>query len=99
MDTPEHSPTPPRPTPADVNRAVSAALVAGGSSEELERIIRAYVRALKDAAVPPEQALKRVKTLVGVPTVTPAPTPGPPASERLAKMVMGWFVAEYYRAD
>ena len=78
---------------------MAAALVPGGSTEDLERIIRAYVRALKDAAVPPEQALKRVKTLVGVPTVTPPPTPGPPASERLAKMVMGWFVAEYYRAD
>jgi len=99
MDTPEHSDTPPRPIPADVTRAVSAALEAGGSTEELERIVRAYVRALKAADVPPEQALKRVKTVVGVPTVTPLPVPGPQGSERLATLVVAWFVAEYYRAD
>jgi hypothetical protein len=99
MDTPEHSPTPPRPIPADVSRAVAAALATEGSTEELERIVRAYVRALKDAAVAPEQALKRVKAVVGVPTTTPLPTPAPQASERLAKLVVGWFVAEYYRAD
>jgi len=99
MDTPEHAPTPPRPLPAEVTRAVTAALAVGGSTEELERIIRTYVRALKAAAIPPEQALKRVKTVVGVPTVTPLPTPGPQGSERLATLVVRWFVAEYYRAD
>lgn len=99
MDTPDQTPTPPRPLPADVARAVTAALAAGGSTDELERIIRTYVRALKAADVPPEQALKRVKTVVGVPTVTPLPIPGPQGSDRLATLVMAWFVAEYYRAD
>ena len=92
-------PTPPRPLPADVGRAVAAALVTGGSTAELERVVRGYVRALKIASVPPEQALKRIKEVVGVPTATPLAPPDPLRSDRLVQDVVGWFVAEYYRAD
>lgn len=99
MHTPEHHPTPPRPIPADVNRAVAAALGVSGSTRDLEQIVRAYIRALKDTGIAPEQALKRVKTVVGLPTMTPLPIPGPVASDRLSGLVISWFVAEYYRAD
>jgi hypothetical protein len=91
--------TPPHPQPADVGRAMSAALATGGSTAALERLVRGYVRALKDADVAPEQALKRVKDVVGVSTVTPLPGRGPLASDHLADDVVAWFVAEYYRAD
>ena len=95
----ENHRTPPRPRPADVGRALAAALVTGGSTTDLERLVRAYVRALKDADVPPEQALKRVKDVVGVSTVTPLAGRGPLPSDGLADDVVAWFVAEYYRAD
>ena len=97
MET-EH-PTPARPQPADVGRAVADALVTGGSTEDLERVVRSYVRALKQADVPPEQALKRVKETVGVSTVTPLPGRGSLPSDQLGDRVVAWFVAEYYRAD
>lgn len=98
---PKHreQPTPPRPEPADVGRAVRAALVAGASPAELRGIVCDYVRALKRAGLPPEQALKRVKAVVGVPTVTPLPERGLSPADRLAGDVVEWFVAEYYRAD
>jgi len=93
-DSRQH-PTPPRPVPADVGRAVAAALVAGGSAAALQGVVTEYVRALRMAGVPPERALKRVKDVVGVSIVTAAlPTP----SDRLASQVVEWFVAEYYRA-
>ena len=95
----QHHRTPPRPQPADVGRAVTAAFTTGGSTSELERLVRAYVRALKDADIPPEQALTRVKEVVGVSTVTPLPERGPLPSDGLADDVIAWFVAEYYRAD
>lgn len=95
----EHHWTPPRPQPADVGRALATAIVTGGSTMDLEHLVRAYVRALKNADVPPEQALRRVKDVVGVSTVTPLPVSGPLASNRLADDVIAWFVVEYYRAD
>ena len=55
----QHHRTPPRPLPADIRRAVAAA-VAGGSSTELERLVRDYVRALNDAGLAPERAVTRV---------------------------------------
>ena len=94
-EDPRH-PTPPRPAPAAVQRAVAAALVTGGSTAELERIVRDYVRELRVASL---AALKRVKDVVGLATVTPIEGRGPLASERLAVDVVAWFVAEYYRAD
>ncbi len=97
-EDPRH-PTPPRPVPAAVGRAVAAALVTGGSTEELERIVRDYVRELRVASLAPEEALKRVKDVVGLSRVTPIAGRGPLASERLAVDVVAWFVAEYYRAD
>jgi hypothetical protein len=96
-ETPQH-PTPPRPLPVDVTRAV-AALLTGGSASEMEKLVRAYVRALRAAGLPPEQALRRVKEVVGVATVTPLPVRDVRASERLADDVVAWFVAEYYRTD
>jgi hypothetical protein len=44
--------------------------------------------------VPPEQALPRVKEMVGLASPTP-----PHAFDRVATQVAQWFVAEYYRAD
>ena len=84
---------------ADVGRAMAAALVTGGSTAELERVIREYVRALREANVPPERALPRVKDLIGGSTITPLPGRGPLPSDRLADHVVAWFVSEYYRAD
>jgi hypothetical protein len=97
-EAPRH-PTPPRPLAPDVGRAVAAAVAKGGSSAELERIVRAYVRALKNAEIPPEQALKRVKEVVVTPTLMADPQRGRAAPERLADDLVAWFVAEYYRAD
>jgi len=95
---PEH-PTPPRPQPDDVGRAVAAAIGSSGSSAELRRIVVSYVRALKGAGLPPEAALRRVKEVVGVTaTVTPIP-PGPLPSDQLSREVVRWFLAEYYRPD
>lgn len=75
---------------------MSAATAKGGSTAELEGIVRTYARALKTAEVPPEQALNRVKDVVRTPPSAHAPaTP----AERLAGDVVAWFVAEYYRAD
>ena len=85
--------------PAAVGRAIDAALVTAGSTAELERIVRDYVRELRVARLAPEQALKRVKEVVGLSTVTPIAGRGPLASDRLAVDVVAWFVAEYYRAD
>jgi hypothetical protein len=95
-EDPRH-PTPPRPVPAVVGRAIAAALVTSGSTAELERIVRAYVRALRTADVAPEQALKRVKDVVGLTMVAPSTASTP--ADRLAAEVVAWFVAEYYRAD
>ncbi len=95
---PEH-PTPPDPGPANVGRAVADALVTGGSTADLERVVRAYVRTLRDADVPPERALMRVKDAVGVSRVTPLPARGAPPSDHLGDRVVAWFLAEYYRAD
>ena len=88
-------PTPPAPMPADIGRAVGAALMTGGMSADLERLVRAHVRDLRRADVPPEQALRRVKDAVGVSPATPASG----ASDQLRDSVVAWFVAEYYRAD
>jgi hypothetical protein len=96
MTGPEaHIPTPPRPHPADIRGAIATA-VAGGPAAELERLVREYVRALKAADVPPEQALTRVKAVVAV---APSASPPPSRSSDLATDVVRWFVAEYYRAD
>ena len=92
-------PTPPRPLAPDVGRAVAEALATGGSSAELERIVRAYVRSLKNAAIPPEQALRRVKEMVGTATTPTLPGRARNATEQLAHDLVAWFVAEYYRAD
>ena len=89
MHADEHHRTPPRPQPADVGRAV-AAVTASGSTAEIERIVRAYVRALKAANVPPEQALKRVKDVVGVPSIAASP----PQPHRLGDDLVAWFVAD-----
>jgi hypothetical protein len=97
-EVPRH-PTPPRPLAPDVGRAIAAATAKGGSSAELERIVRTYVRALKSAEVPPEQALRRVKDVVRTPTPAAIPERGPGGPERLADDLVAWFVAEYYRAD
>jgi hypothetical protein len=101
MTAPENprDPMPPRPVPAAVGRAIAAALVTGGSTAELERIVRDYVRDLRVASLAPEQALKRVKDVVGLSTVMPIAGRGPLTSDRLADEVVRWFVAEYYRAD
>ena len=90
-------PTPTRPVPADVGRALAAAAVTGGSTTDLECIVREYVRALKRAGIAPEQALKRVKDVVRVSTVLPIVARSP--ADRLPDQVVAWFVAEYYRAD
>ena len=97
-EDPRH-PTPPRPVPAAVRRAIAAALVTGGSTAELERIVRDYVRELRVASLTPEEALTRVKDVVGLSRVTPIAGGGPLASDRLAVDVVAWFVAEYYRVD
>jgi hypothetical protein len=94
----EHHPTPPRPHPADVMRALAAVSVRG-SSAELERLVRAYVRALRTADVPPERALVRVKAAVGAPSVTPIPGHASTPLDRVGDDLVKWFVAEYYRAD
>lgn len=96
---PAEYPTPPRPQPADVGRAVAAALVTGGSPAELRVLVCAYVRDLKNAGLPPEAALKRVKEVIGVTAVTPIPEKDPLPSDRLASDVVRWFVAEYYRTE
>src|SRR5690349_21067797 len=97
-EAPRH-PTPPQPLDVDVGRAVAAAIAKEGSSAELEGIVRTYVRALKNAEVPPEQALKLVKDVVGTPTLTTIPGRGRHDPERLADDLVTWFVAEYYRTD
>ena len=97
-ELPRH-PTPPHPAPADVACAMDAALARDGSSAELERIVRAYVRALKNTDVPPEQALKRVKDLVGLSRVTPIGGRGAQPPDQFAGDVVAWFVAEYYREN
>jgi len=97
-EDPRH-PTPPRPERAAVGRAIAAALVTGGSTADLERIVRNYVRQLRVAGLLPEEALTRVKDVVGLSTVTPIAGRGPLASDRLAVDVVAWFVAEYYRVD
>ena len=97
-EAPRH-PTPPRPLAADVGQAMVTAIAKGGSSAELERIVRTYVRALKNAEIPPEQALKRVKDLVGTPRLTAIPERGGRSCTGLADDLVAWFVAEYYRAD
>ena len=97
-DAPRH-PTPPRPVAPDVGRAIAAATAKGGSSAELERIVRTCVRALKNAEVPPEQALRRVKDVVGTPMTTAIAERSRGSPERLADDLVAWFVAEYYRAD
>ena len=94
---PEH-PSPPRPQAADAGRAVEAALVTGGSTADLERLVRAYARDLRRDGVPPEQALPRVKEAVGLASPTPLHARSP-AFGQLATQVAQWFVAEYYRAD
>ena len=94
-----HHQTPPRPQPADISHAIAAALAPGGSTEALERMVRAYVRALRAAEVPPEKALTRLKTIVPTSTVTPLPLRDARSAASLADDVMAWFVAEYYRAD
>ena len=94
-----NNPTPPRPQPADVRRAIAAAVVTGGSTADLERLVRSYVRALAEAEIPPEQALARVKAVVGVPAVSRIPGRPPQPADHLADDVVTWFVAEYYRAD
>jgi hypothetical protein len=100
MTAPEapRKPTPPRPLPVEVGQVVAAALATNGSTAALERLVRGYVRALKAAEVSPEQALKRVKEVVGVSKADPAARNRRP-SERLANDVVAWFLAEYYRAD
>jgi hypothetical protein len=97
-EAPRH-PTPPRPLATDVGRAMAAAIAKGGSSAELERIVRTYVRELKNAEIPPEQALRRVKDVIGTPTPMAIPERGISGPERLADDLVAWFVAEYYRAD
>jgi hypothetical protein len=97
-EAPRH-PTPPQPLAADVRRAVAVAIAKGGSSAELERIVRAYVRELRSAEIPPEQALRRVKDVVGRPTLMAVAEHGRSSPERLADDLVTWFVAEYYRAD
>lgn len=77
---------------------MAAALVTGGSSAELERLVRAYARDLRRAGVPPEQALTRVKDVVGLTAVTPLHARAM-SSDGLASLVVSWFVAAYYRAD
>jgi hypothetical protein len=93
------NPTPPRPRPADIRHAVAAAVVTGGSTAELEGLVRSYVRALKEAGAAPEQALARVKAVVRVQAVMPIPGRPVRPADRLADDVVAWFVAEYYRAD
>ncbi|HUQ83307.1 MAG TPA: hypothetical protein VM076_19290 [Gemmatimonadaceae bacterium] len=97
MHASEH-PTPPRPLPANVTRAL-AAFVAGGSAAELEQLVRGYVRALRAAGLPPEQALRRVKDVVAAVPITPLPIRTARTVEKLAGDVVVWFVAEYYRVD
>ena len=94
----ENHATPPRPKPADVTRALAAVSVRG-STAECEWLVRAYVRALRDAGLAPEQALKRVKEAIGVVSVTPIPGQRPTPLDRIGDDVVRWFVAEYYRAD
>jgi hypothetical protein len=96
MET-EH-PTPARPQPADVGRALADALVTDGSTTDLERLVRAYARDLRRDEVPPEQALPRIKEMVGLASPTPLRARSL-AFDRLATQVAQWFVAEYYRAD
>lgn len=86
------TPTPARPRPADMDRAVAVAL-SGRDPAELRDMVVAYSRDLRRAGLPPEQALKRVKEVVGL------PLPGPAALERLASNVVAWFVDAYYRAE
>ena len=97
-EAPRH-PTPPRPLTPDVGRAIAAATAKDGSSAELERIVRTYVRALKNAEIPPEQALKRVKDVVVTSMLTTNSHRRHAAPRGLADDVVAWFVAEYYRAD
>lgn len=92
---PEH-PTPPRPRPAEVAPAMAAAVATSGSTAELQRIVRGYVRELKRAGVPPERALLEVKELLGLSKVRVAYGPYQMPLERLAAHALEWFVAEYY---
>lgn len=92
-------PTPPPPRPDELGRALADALVTGGSTVALERIVRSYVRDLKGAGLPPEQTLLRVKDALGLSRLSSLHTPTPLPSDQLAREVLGWFVAEYYRAD
>lgn len=75
-----------------------AAVVTGGSAAELQGLVRAYVRDLKLAGVPPEHALAEVKASLGLSKITPLQRTGLTA-DRIAAQVVEWFVAEYYRAD
>ena len=94
---PQHEHLPARPYVAEMRGAVATAL-AGGSAAELERLVRDYVRELKDAGLAPEQALTRVKAAVAI---APVSDPGRPqhTARNLSNDVVRWFVAEYYRAD
>ena len=103
MPAPEGSseyPTPVGPRPSYVGRAVAAALATHGSSDDLRQLVCGYARDLRRAGLPPEQALVRVKQVVGphLPVVRLPPEHGEPQSD-LGRSVVEWFVAEYYRAD
>lgn len=95
----QHHPTPTRPQPADIGRAIAAAIVTGGSPAELRSLVCDYVRELKRAGLPPEQALIRVKAVVGLTTVSPVQGRTLLPSDSLPGQVVEWFVAEYYRVD
>lgn len=99
-EPPTQYPTPPRPAPALVGRAVAAALVTEGSTADLRHLVCDYVRALKEAGVPPEQALARLKDVVGLSSTTlRARSSGSLAFDELGRSVIEWFIGEYYRAD
>lgn len=91
--------TPTQPHPAEVGRAIAAALATGGSPDGLRAIVCAYVRELKLAGLPPERALMRVKEVVGLTPSTLRPGPASLPSDELGRSVVEWFVTEYYRSD
>jgi hypothetical protein len=65
------------------------------SQSVLREVICAYVRSLREADVPPERVIIRVKEMLAH---TPRPQP-PVVHDTLKERVVRWSIEEYYRAD
>src|SRR5687768_11984530 len=68
----------------------------------LHGAVRAYVRELKRAGVPPEKVIVAVKALAnrsGVPNSRHDDVGGVDGTDRVMRTLVQWSIAEYYRPD